>query len=482
MRSRRTRKVGLGGAIICAATALALAAPATSGATIPAGFDLFETDPAHTAFDFQGTATTIPPGFFDPGSDPFTGHVVFGGVPLETFDGKSVGDADTIVRRLQPANPAPDAFVPIELVALHLQSVQPITVTYNNGQNPQLWDVGATLSEQRPSQGQILIHQPGTGDGGTFDSQLQVVPLLVFMRLSDGVTRTLDAAALPPQVIQQNLTFTQSGGVWRGDCVLPALAVPGLTDGFCPGETPGNRPQKVLTDETAALAEHGVYPAQPALEHFKCYSVKQLLPFQKRKVRLADQFSSRKAKLVNRSELCNPAQKNREPFQNRAAHLQCYVTSGPDIQRVVAVQNQFGSQRLVVHRARQLCVPSEKRLQNQRRFPKIKVPIDHYQCYTIDAQTPILAVTQPGKVKLTDEFGVEHVQVGKPYKLCAPAKKKLGKQTTPIQHPVKHLVCYRIRDDAVNRKVRVRNQLEATKLIAKRPTGLCVPSNKLPQQ
>ena len=465
----------LAGGVAFVLASLATAPGAALAAPIPPGFDLFETDPGPTHFNFQSPDTQIPAGFFGPGSDPFQGVVQFGGDPLNTFMGHNVGDADTVVKRPNSANPAPDATVPIELVQLSLVSVAPITVTYNHGQSPERWQITAARSPTQRSLGQITIHQPlPSSAGGTFDSQLQVIPKLTFTRISDGMTKTLDGAVLPQQA-QQKLIFGQTGGVWRAGCILPALAVSGLNDGFCPGLTPTGRKQ--LTAESAQLAQHGVYPAQPALEHFKCYSVEPQ-PFDARQARLTDQFGTRTANVTKRAELCNPAQKNSEPFRNKAAHLQCYATSGPDENANVIVKNQLGSQSLTVHRPRRLCLPTQKRLLSQS-FQQITVPIDHLQCYGVQARGSLLTPNPIPKVDLRDEFGTErNVRIGQPYQLCAPVQKRFQGNTTPIRNPVAHLVCYAISRPTEQRRVEIRNQFEKQRLRTRAPVGLCVPSSK----
>jgi hypothetical protein len=481
-RERGKRYVTLGGVFLAAALWLG-AVPSPQAATIPPGFDLFETNPQDTTFSFQPplapNGTEIPPGFFGPGSDAFTGQVSFGGVPLQAFNGYSIGDADTVVQRPSAADTSSGTPVPIQLVRLSLVSMEPITVTYNGGQNPELWNVSAAPSQTRPSQGQIQINQ-----NGTFNSFLNVLPQLTFTRLSDGTQRSFDASQLSPTT-QQQLTFFSQNVPWSLGCVLPALSVPGLNDGFCPSFQNG---RKVFTVEKALLAQHGVIPAQPQLEHFRCYQLFRQ-PFTARKVQLSDQFGSRTAKVTNRAELCNPAQKNSEPFFNGPAHQVCYSTTGPPVNRVVAVQNQFGSQRLLVGAPRRLCVPSQKqqlRATNlvgvrlkPKAFPKIAVPIDHYQCYGVTALTPIRARSRPGAITLTDEFGKDVVALGNPFQICAPAQKTLGKRLVPIQHPVQHLVCYATKSKPVRRLVAIRNQFETRLLLTKRPVALCVPSNKL---
>jgi len=463
MDTRATTALGrlIGALLLLTAPLAAPASPATALLEVPSGHDLFATDPTTTVANVQ-----LPAGFFGPGSDPFNGDVMFAGEPLQTFGGHDVGDASTVVQRAEPAEPMPTDTVPIEIVALSLISVEPITVTYG-GANPEDWDVQVGLSSSGPSEGQVVITQTSP-QGGTFEAQLQVVPLFTFTRLSDGSTRTLDGAELPPG----GFNLTAGGVPWRAGCILPALAVPGLNDGFCPSFTPEGQLQPTVF--TAAFVHHGVYPAQPASEHFKCYRLEKA-DFKARSVTLADQFGSRSAKVTARNELCNPVQKNDEPFLNTQAHLVCYATTGPDEGTLVAVRNQFGSQRLLVGEPRQLCVPSQKRA-GKTPFDVIDVPIDHVQCYAVKAETPLRRFGALGEVELRDQFGRERVAVRSPVQLCAPVQKN---DELIIQHPLHHLVCYAIRDERVEKQVVVRNQFEKKKVRTVRPVRLCVPSDKL---
>jgi len=315
-------------------------------------------------------------------------------------------------------------------------------------------------------------------DTGTFDSQLQVIPLLTFTRFSDGQQRSLDMASLPP-TLRNALIFQQQNAPWRNGCVLPALSVPGLNDGFCPGLTPGG--EKVLTVEQALFASHGIYPVQPSLEHLHCYSLRRS-PFRARTVALRDQFGARRARVARRGELCNPVRKNSEPFVNKRAHLQCYGSGGRPLNRLVAVQNQFGSQRLLVKSPRRLCVPSEKRIVRRgqtRGFPRIQVPVDHFQCYAVKRRSRLWAVNPVRSVKLSDQFGRRGARVGEAFQLCAPAQKRWKGRVTRLQHPVKHLVCYRIDRRNVARRAQIRNQFERRIVLTRRSVALCVPSNKL---
>ncbi len=456
--------------------ALALAPAAASGvtSTIPAGYDLFVTDPG-TSFGFTGDFS-VPAGFFDPASAPFSGTVDFRGEPIGEFGGHAVGDADTIVQRLEAAEPP--ATVPIEIVELNLASVEPITVQVGTGM--QLWDVHVDLSPARPSHGSMTITKTGE-EGGTFSSQLLVLPRFTFVRESDGATRTLDlGTSLPAGSAGEAAITLKATGVWRAGCVYPALAVAGLNDGFCPGLTEDG--QKQLTVEEALLARHGVYPAQPAPDHFKCYRVGRT-SFKTRSVSLADQFGASLITVKRPRTLCNPVQKNSERIVNPAAHLKCYaIQAGDFTPRDVLVANQFGSQELRVLAPKTLCLPSTKKLLSGKRLSLPRGDPsqlgDHYQCYSVSGSL------EQRVVRLRDQFHVERVRVLRPIQLCNP----VSKNGEPLLHPLRHLTCYAIEDVRRTvfsvRRVRVTNQFGVEVLRVIRPYSLCVPSTKtiLPEQ
>ena len=257
---------------------------------IEPGIDLWTTPPG-SSFDNHFSTNPIPADFFDPGSDPFTGNVTLGGDPLGTAPSGILGPTDAIVRRNDTASlPAPGAtdVIDIEIVALSLTSTQPIVVTYNGGQNPELWDVRVTLSSAAPQQpGQMTINKECC-NGGTFESTLPVTPKFIFTRQGDNFVRELDLGALPIPPIQ----FQTQNGHWSYDIPAPfdILTCPGLvlvdhdlspstpdvilepSSKFTPGFRtlpcdPGFPDQpycggKVLTLEQEMLAQHGVLPPQ----------------------------------------------------------------------------------------------------------------------------------------------------------------------------------------------------------------------------
>lgn len=150
-----------------------------AGTFIPEGNDEFETTGnGETYHNFQ--ASKVPVDFFGQGSDEFGGVVPLVGVPLAGH-----GNIDTIIHRNGCASTP--CTVAIQMTALSLASINPITVTYNGGSNPEDWSVAVSLSTLKASTGSMSIN-----DGGTFDSSLNVYPKFTFTRLSDGEQRELD--------------------------------------------------------------------------------------------------------------------------------------------------------------------------------------------------------------------------------------------------------------------------------------------------
>lgn len=257
---------------------------------VAAGIDLFTTPSGGTTYD----DLNLPAGFFGPGSDPFVGTVVLGGQPIASTG--PLGPTDTIVKRNSNAilpTPGSSTTVPIEIIALSLVSVNPITVTYNGGQTPDQWSVRACLAQTAPQQVGTMTIRTNTcvcPEGGTFTSTLPVLPKFTFTRtLPSPATQVLDfgVAGLPP--IQFNTTnghwlaFDPGGlGLVRAqngfrldhDCntgtttkgpyppssnFLAGVRVDRCLGGTCQDPV---RYRKRLTQEAAAGAAHGILPAQ----------------------------------------------------------------------------------------------------------------------------------------------------------------------------------------------------------------------------
>jgi hypothetical protein len=213
----------------------------------------------------DGTELELPEGvigsdFFNPGSDPVSGTVGFAGEPLGTFDGKDVGDADTIVRRRRAAvfgSGLGSDMIPIELVRLSLGSSEPVAVT--TGGSTELWDVRASVSRRKRSNGTMTIRKRDQS-GGTFDSRLTVYPLLTFTSRADGNTKRLDLGAVElPRAVASGLVVKARNAPWQTGCREPALPVRGMNDYFCPAFGPKGEKQVA---QRGALLRQGLLPAQ----------------------------------------------------------------------------------------------------------------------------------------------------------------------------------------------------------------------------
>lgn len=204
-----------------------------SAGDVLAGVDLF------TATNGSSyTVFSIPADFFDPGSDPFSGTIQLKGDPLSVpgID----GPPDTIVRRSSAASlpdPLPSSdTVPIEIVALNLVSVNPITVTYSGPSFTELWDVRITLAPTPPPPGTInILHD--VADGGTFTATLPVTPLLTFTRVGDLATRTTNE---PTDNLQLNLPtpWSHTQPFQAATLTIPYGGL--LQSEFWPGGIPGS--------------------------------------------------------------------------------------------------------------------------------------------------------------------------------------------------------------------------------------------------
>jgi hypothetical protein len=258
----------------------------TCPTTIPPGPDLWVTPPGGSTHIDYFTENPIPADFFGPGSDPFYGQICLGGTPLQTTPPGMLGPTDVVVERLAPAFlpiPGAEIDIPIEIVALSLVSCQPITVSYN-GDPIEQWEVRACLSSVVPQQQGTMRIIKDCPDGGTFTSTLPVTPKLIFTRVNPpGGQQIMDPA-------HQDIMTTQNGhwthavpppfGLWESpggvtvdhDCFpsSPEIPIPPGSGCFYPGMTvipcdplfPPICGGKVLTDEEAQLAAHGVLPPQ----------------------------------------------------------------------------------------------------------------------------------------------------------------------------------------------------------------------------
>lgn len=468
---------------------------------IPPGADLFETPPTHTQLD--SLPTPLPADFFGPGSDPFDQPIALRGKSLDQ-QGSSLGRTSTVVHRLAIATFPDGVFpsqsqVPIEIVALNLVSVQPITVTYG-GVNPELWNVSVNLSSLVPqSQGMMTITREYE-NGGVFEAYLPVTTKITFTRREDGEERVLDpmpeewmeTPILPPfpdpaqscwshAVDFRIVTSDGTTGVDHdGDPstpLVPVLPSTNFVAGGCGFTPPGQRPGppdpvayqgKVLDPETAAWAKHGVQPTNPP-DHYKVYDVNPVTVFHP--VSLQDQFDSLTTKfstLVRIDYFANPVNKNNEGAGDPNSHLVWYRMSPPGapIIRDVTFDNQFGTQNVRIGAPEYVLLPAEK-VEIGSEFPQFT---DHYECYRVIQGTPVNV-----SVTLWDQFESDAVQVEEPVWFCNP----VDKNEEGLISEINHLVFYKITPQTdVLRTIYVETQFDTLTLDADSSRWLGVPSEK----
>jgi hypothetical protein len=203
---------------------------------IPAGFDFLQTVPEHAIFRFN--VIPIPEGFFKENSRPLAIVVRFRGRPLSPsyFGGLAITHVDTIIERKASANLSPpypcSQTLPIEIVALALEGVNPIEVKV--GKHSELWNIEAGLSPSRPSVGEMTITKTNS-EGGRFDSALTIFPLLRFIRRCDGNEKVIDVGSLPlDDDIVSMLTIHSRETPWR-HAAENVLTIEGLNDNFIAG-------------------------------------------------------------------------------------------------------------------------------------------------------------------------------------------------------------------------------------------------------
>ncbi len=213
-------------------SALALPSLGWANANVDPGYDLFRSASGGCFHSFG--AVPIPAGFFDPGSEPFSGVVQLSGQPVGSFPACPLDDLfniDTILRRpdqaIVPVIPSQDQ-IPIEIVQLSLVSASPITVTYGGGGSEQ-WTVTVDLSPTvvpQPQGTEWIYHTAPTG--GTFDTYLPIVPRFTFTRIPDNAVRVLDYG-----VTGNLIEVSQIGAPWShntppsGSCTSNFCASPG---------------------------------------------------------------------------------------------------------------------------------------------------------------------------------------------------------------------------------------------------------------
>jgi len=195
--------------LILAGLALLLAVPALAGdSVITNGIDLWRTPSAGGTFaDFA--RTPLPAGFFCAGSAPFTGKIVFKGVPIKTRPANVLRETDTIIQRLDDAvltknlvtiNPFPMrgtdgtvrqvgasffqgrevATTRVQVKAISFVGVRPVETSCGS------FKVRASLAGEQPTTEMIIVRE--NESGGSFYAPLSLNIKLTFTPVAGGAS------------------------------------------------------------------------------------------------------------------------------------------------------------------------------------------------------------------------------------------------------------------------------------------------------
>lgn len=209
----------------CIALAALLAAPALAssskddnrpGAVDPedviySGIDLWVTpSDSRTYSDFSGTP--IPAGFFCEGSAPFTGLIAFTGGGLESVPAGILGDADTIIHRLDDAVFDKDgvAATRVKFLALSLVSLKPFETECGQ------FSAEIRLRGEQPETS-MRIERQDDPDSGTYSATLAVNAKVVFRPINGEAGKLLE--------IEQDVRFAPNHSYWAREPGYNAPAV-----------------------------------------------------------------------------------------------------------------------------------------------------------------------------------------------------------------------------------------------------------------
>ncbi|MFQ6026906.1 MAG: hypothetical protein ACE5Q6_05250 [Dehalococcoidia bacterium] len=220
------------------------ATPVGTVLTIPAGNDHYEVHQESGGENsfvwfhnfFFSDLRAVPGDLFGPGCNDFLGVVPLVG---DHLDPDNLGTNDLQVQRLEDAifpTESGLATVDVEIVALSLKSVDPITVTGCDG-GPQQWDLHLVLDPNPTADGntgRMSIRQDAP-DEGTADINLKICPKIHFTSLAGG--QMVSAASC--QEGEPPLTAQGFGLTWTMGC--PPGLVGSTGSDFCI-EVPNTKP------------------------------------------------------------------------------------------------------------------------------------------------------------------------------------------------------------------------------------------------
>jgi hypothetical protein len=225
-----------------------------------------------------------------------------------------------------------------------------------------------------------------------------------------------------------------------------------------------------MPDQDVTVTAHFVLPTP-----FTCYWVDDsTAPYVGEVVYLEDQFGAVNATVESAVLFGNPAEQTYDgatmPISNIDHHFTAYglTYEGEPREWFVEVNNQFGTQELVVSGPVALAVPTQKAGHEP------PVGLDHYLLYgVIDGPSTEVVVG------LNDQFGYQpEVTVYYPIIFASPVRKTHGDEVTEIMNPEEYGVGYLMDVGYFEEEVQVTNQFGEQTLHMYGPVLLAVPSEE----
>jgi hypothetical protein len=177
---------------------------------IQSGIDPWRT-PGNGSTFIDFSTTPIPTGFFCFKSAPFTGRVIFRGVPVATGEPGALGRTDTIIQRFDDAvfDKNGVATTRIQVRALHFVSVEPIKTACG------AYNVEVHLNGEQPITSMRIVRE--NDHGGRFFAPIAVNGKLVFKPVVGGSSEFLE--------ITRNVRFPANQGISWADRFAPKQGV-----------------------------------------------------------------------------------------------------------------------------------------------------------------------------------------------------------------------------------------------------------------
>jgi hypothetical protein len=212
----------------------------------------------------------------------------------------------------------------------------------------------------------------------------------------------------------------------------------------------------------------------PPLDNFLCYKTKTKQPIS---VNLADELDTGTYTSKGEKLFCTPADDG-SGIDDPATHLAGWKISGPHTPRpAVTVTNPFGTLVLTTKKATTLLVPSSKSLPpTPPPGPPGSSQVDHYRCVSAKIAKGTPKFPKDVTAAVADQFGSRTALVKKPSRLCVPT----NKNGEGLKNPTEALMCYKIKADVKTpfEGVQVNNQFGPVTLDVKKEVELCVPSTE----